>query len=288
MRKIYVMLILVLFCLVQVRAQENPTYQIFNKKGKKINFGKMMKELTDADIILFGEQHNDAVLHWLQLQVTKSVHEKYPLVLGAEMFEADDQVLMDEYLNGVITESHFTTEGKMWKNYKTDYKPVLDFAKTNNLRFIATNIPRRYASLVNRKGLGALDELAEEAKTWIAPLPIEVDLEQAGYKWMIETMGQHSGGEPANIARSQASKDATMAHFILKNFEAGKKYIHYHGSFHSNNFEGIYYYLAKGNASLKVMTIASANQEDISKISEDNKALADFIIVTPKDGSKSY
>ena len=271
-----------------LNAQKHPAYQIYNKKGKAINYGKMVKEFAAADVILFGESHNNAVIHWLQLQLTKSLGDQYPLVLGAEMFEADDQVLMDEYLKGLITESHFTTEGKMWRNYKTDYKPLLDYAKSNKLKFVATNIPRRYASLVNKQGLDGLDQLTDEAKKWIAPLPIEVNLELPGYKWMIETMGKHAGGDPANIARSQASKDATMAHFILQNMEEGKKFIHYHGTFHSNNFEGIYHYLLKNNPNLKVMTIATVDQDQISKISEDNKGLADFVIVTPKDSPKTY
>jgi uncharacterized iron-regulated protein len=288
MNRTFTILFLFAFSTLNLIAQSNPTYQIFNKKGKSVNYGKMMKSLEEADVILYGEQHNDAVNHWLQLQVTKSIHAKSPVILGAEMFEADDQVIMDEYLKNLITEKQFTTEGKMWNNYKTDYKPLLDYAKSNDLRFIATNIPRRYASLVNKQGLEGLDQLTDEAKTWIAPLPIEVDLELPGYKWMIDTMGQHATGDPANIARSQASKDATMAHFILQNLEAGKKFIHYHGSFHSNNFEGIFYYLMKGNPSLKIVTIANVNQESLDKISEDNLGKADFTIITPADGAKSY
>ena len=266
-----ILLIFAVFLIAQeLSAQGHPAYQLFNKKGKPVNYGKMVKALEEADIILFGEQHNNALNHWLQLQVTKSIHAKHPVTLGAEMFEADDQVLLDEYLADLITENHFITEGKTWKNYKTDYKPLLDYAKENELRFIATNIPRRYASLVNKEGLEGLNQLVEEAKNWIAPLPIEVDLEQSGYKWMIETMGKHAGGDPANIARSQASKDATMAHFILKSFETGKKFIHYHGSFHSKDFQGIYHYLLKANLNLKVMTIASHDQDDIKKLAEEN------------------
>ena len=176
----------------------------------------------------------------------------------------------------------------MWNNYETDYKPLVEYAKENELRFVATNIPRRYASLVNREGLESLEKLSDEAKSWIAPLPIEVDLTLPGYAWMIEMMGGHTKGDPANIAKSQASKDATMAHFILENLVEGTQFIHYHGTFHSNNFEGIYHYLKKAQSDLKIVTIASVAQASIDKIEEDNASLASFIIVTPTDSPKSY
>ncbi len=286
MKKILV--VFLLYCGLGMQAQDLPVYTIFNKKAKSVNYGKMMRQLAEADVVLFGEQHDDAVVHWLQLQVIKSLHKDFPLVLGAEMFESDNQVILDEYLAGIITHKHFTTEAKIWKNYDTDYKPLLDFAKENQLPFVATNIPRRYASMVSREGLEGLNKLSAEARKWVAPLPIEVDLTRSGYAWMIETMGAHAQGDPANIARAQASKDATMAYFITRHLEAGKKFVHFHGTFHSNNFQGIYDYLKAARPDLKIVTIASVNQQGISQLEEENKALADFIIATPADGPRSY
>lgn len=286
MKKLLVTLLL--FCGVAIQAQELPVYSIFNKKARSASYGKMVRQLAEADVILFGEQHNDAVVHWLQLQVVKSLHEDFSLVLGAEMFESDNQVILNEYLSGLITHQQLTAEAKVWKNHKTDYKPLLDFARNNELPFVATNIPRRYASMVSREGLEGLDKLTEEARKWVAPLPIEVDLTRSGYAWMIETMGSHAQGDPANIAKAQASKDATMAYFIVQNLEAGKKFIHFHGTFHSNNFQGIYDYLKASRPDIKIVTIASVNQQVISQLEEKNKALADFTIVTPEDGPKSY
>lgn len=286
MKKLLV--VIFLCCGVATQAQELSVYTIFNKKARSVGFGKMLRQMDEADVILFGEQHNDAVVHWLQLQLVKSLHNKSPLMLGAEMFESDNQVILNEYLAGLITHQQFITEAKVWKNHKTDYQPLLDFAKENNLPFVATNIPRRYASLVNREGLEGLDQLSSEAKAWIAPLPIEVDLTLSGYAWMIETMGGHAQGDPANIAKAQASKDATMAHFIEQNLQEGKKFIHFHGTFHSNDFQGIYDYLKKSRPDLNIVTIASVDQKSIAKLAEDNKALADFVVVTPADGPKSY
>lgn len=286
MKRLLLAIMLVMTTVSQ--AQDLPGYAIFNQKGKSVNFGKMIKQLQQADIILFGELHNDAVVHWLELQVLKAIHAKSEVVVGAEMFESDDQVILDEYMAGTIKHSHFTTEAKIWKNYATDYKPLVDYAKENEIPFVATNIPRRYASLVSREGLQALDKLSDEAKGWIAPLPIQVDIGLPGYRWMIETMGSHSPGDPADMARSQASKDATMAHFITNNLVPGSKFLHYHGTFHSNNFEGIYYYLTRKNPELKIMTIASVNQSSLDKLESENLGLASFVLVVPEDSPKTY
>ena len=101
-------------------------------------------------------------------------------------------------------------------------------------------------------------------------------------------MGTHGSTESAeNIARAQAAKDATMAHFILKNMNDGK-FIHYNGTYHSNNFDGINEYLRKGNPNIKIITISPVEQEDISKLSDESKNLADFIIAIPVDMTKTY
>jgi uncharacterized iron-regulated protein len=271
-------------------AQDKPAYILYTKDGKATKYAKMMKAIGDADIVLFGENHNNALIHWLELQVTKSMYEQDSnLSLAAEMFEADDQLIIDEYLAGKYDHKMFSDEVKLWKNYGTDYKPLLDFAKDHDLPFVASNIPRRYARMVYKRGINSLDSLDEGAKSYIAPLPFEIDLSLPGYKYMIESMGAHAPqGSIENMAKSQASKDATMAHFILQAFENGNRVIHYNGAFHSNNFDGINHYLREGNRELKIITISMADQEDISQLDEDNKELADYIFAIPNDMTKTY
>ena len=135
-------------------AQDKKAYQLFDKNGKKVNYGKLLKAAEKAQVILFGEYHNNAVVHWLQLELTKDLAEKKPLILGAEMIEADNQKQLDQYLNGEINQKKLDSTARLWPNYKTDYKPLVDFAKAKKLPFIATNIPRRFASMVSKKGFG--------------------------------------------------------------------------------------------------------------------------------------
>lgn len=289
MKKIFT-LIFTLSLSVFALAQDLPSYRILDKDGNSTDFQQLVDASNAHQVVLFGELHNNAIGHWLQLKLSEAMMEANSnLVFGAEMFESDNQLLMNEYLNGIITLAQLETEGKMWNNFKTDYKPLLDLAKNNNRPFIATNIPRRYASVVNKQGLDGLAKLDASAKQYIAPLPFQVDLDLPGYKWMIETMGAHApGGQSANIAMAQASKDATMAYFIMQNLREDAPFIHYHGTFHSNNFEGIYWYLKQANADMKILTIAMVEQADISQLSEENLGLADFIILLPSDSPKSY
>ncbi len=281
---LFIILLLPCFCF----GQEKPAYRLFASDGKEIRYEKMIKELEKADVVFFGEQHNDPISHWMELQVMKSLYEKNnQLALAMEMFEADDQLVVNEYLKGVIEERQLLSETKVWDNYKTDYKPLVEFAKEKKLSVIASNIPRRYANLVYRKGIQALDSLAVDAKQWLAPLPFEIDLELPGYKSMITAMGPHaSAGTAANMARSQASKDVTMAYFILKNKQS--QVYHVNGAYHSQNGEGIIWYLKKAQPSLKIATIHVAEQSEIDKLDEANKKAADFIICVPKDMTKTY
>lgn len=274
---------------------DKPAYLLYSSKGKTLKYSKMIDKLAEADIVLFGELHNNALVHWLQLEVIKDLEKaEKPLILGAEMFEADDQLIVNEYLGGTIEARHLESEAKVWNNYQTDYKPLLDFAKTNNFPFVATNVPRRYASLVARQGLAALDSLDAAAKGYIAPLPIVVDMELPGYQNMMSMMGGHSGSskhggmQAKNMVSAQAIKDATMAHFILQNLEENSTFVHFNGSYHSDNFEGIYWYLKEARPELNIVTISSVEQEDITSWKEELEGRADYIISIPANMTKTY
>jgi uncharacterized iron-regulated protein len=262
-------------------------YMIFDSKGKACHYSKMLEKAREADVVLFGEQHDNPINHWLEQELTKDLYEtkKENLVLGAEMFEADDQVVVNEYLNGSLTEKTFKDECKLWTNFTSDYKPLLDFAKKSKLRFIATNVPRRYANMVYTRGLEKLDSIEPEARRWIAPLPIAYDKTLKCYADIFAAAKGH-GGE--NLPKSQAIKDATMAYFILKNLSDGQTFIHYNGSYHTDNHLGIEWYLKQARPYLKIVTIGSTEQDSIEDLNKENKGLGDFILVTPTSMSKTY
>ncbi len=283
MYKLIVLTLLLTFS-VSSHGQNKPAYKLFNSKGHKISYKKVLKKMKKADVVLFGEHHNNPIVHWLQYEFTKDLAAGQDLVLGAEMLEADNQKQLNNYLDGSSNQQQLDTLARLWNNYITDYKPLVDLSKKHHFPFIATNIPRRFAKKVFRGGFEVLDSLTNQEKTWMPPLPLKYDASLSQYVKMKAMMGGHGGD---NLPKAQACKDATMAYFILKN--RGKSlFVHYNGSFHSDYHEGIYWYLKQGNPTLKILTITVEEQEDVKKFNKEIKGKADVIIVTPTSMTKTY
>lgn len=293
MRKIYLgILCLVALISVEAQSQELRSHQIYNQEKEPVNFGEMAKALRSYDVVLFGEFHNNPVIHWLQLKLTQELFQhSQELVLGAEMLEADNQLILDEYLEGIMDTKRFEAEMRLWTNYATDYKPLVELARKNDLRFIATNIPRRYASLVSKQGMESLNSLSQKAKSHIAPLPIEVDTLTPGYADMLNMMKLHSseGMQPMNFVAAQAVKDATMAHFINANLPTEGTFIHFNGDYHSKQFGGIYWYLSRLNPQIKIAVIAVfEDKEETLDFPEKEEYPATFSIVVPASFTKTH
>ena len=263
-------------------------FQIYTSTGKKVDFKKVVKATQSKKAVFFGEYHNNPISHWLQFELTREMHaiHKKNLVLGAEMFEADNQFILDEYLNGFISAKNYQNEVRLWPNYNTDYKPLVEYAKENKIAFIATNIPRRYANMVYKKGVESLKELSDLAKSYIVPLnKFEFDSTVTCYKELIISMAGHGG---VNMATAQAIKDATMAYFILKNANNNKVFLHYNGAYHSDNYQGIMHYLKKDLAPELMLSISTIEQKDINSLDAENKGIADFIICVPESMTKTH
>lgn len=277
--------ILVLLVPVLIFAQEKSPYALFTKSGNKTNYAKLLREASQSEVVLFGEYHDNSVVHWLELELAKDLTKQTALTLGAEMLEADNQSQVNAYLAKKITQKQLDSLARLWPNYKTDYKPLVDWAKEKSLPFIATNVPRKYASLVYKKGFDALLELPDQEKAWMSPLPIFYDASLPGYANMLAEMGGH-GGE--NLPKAQAIKDATMAYFIEKNLPKKGVFLHYNGTYHSDNFEGIGFYLKRALPELKIITISTVTQADLNALAPENVSKADFILVIDEDVTKTY
>lgn len=266
-------------------SQDKPAYILYNAKGKKVSYKKMLKFLKDQEVLLIGELHNNPISHWMELEITKDLSPYQPIILGAEMFERDNQTGLELYLNGKINAKGLDTTVRLWRNYSTDYAPLLNLAKERKWPFIASNVPRKYASQVARGGFQVLDNLSELEKTWLAPLPIAYDAQLPGYQKMLTMMGGHAS---EHMPKAQALKDATMAHSILRHWKPGTLFIHYNGSYHSEYHEGIVWYLRQQKPQLKIATIATVSQANIGILEAEHLGKADFILCVEDDMTGTY
>ena len=252
----------------------------------------MIKLAQAADVFFFGELHNDPIGHWLEQDILRDLVDKKGkkrVVAGAEMFERHQQKGLTQYLTGAIEEKEFVDSTGTWPNYKTDYRPVVEYCKEQEIPFIATNVPRRYARKVAIEGPASLDTLPEVEKRLMTPLPFEIDYTLPSYVAIKEMMGGHGHGmNMDNFIAAQAVKDATMAHFILENWKKGQLFYHLNGSYHSDSKEGIAWYLTQAKPEITIVNLTVVKQSDLGKVEDEHLGKADIIIVVPERMATSY
>ena len=275
-------------------AQELPAthYKIYSTSAQKIiTPDDIVNDMANADVLFFGEEHNDSTAHYLEFSLLKKLSEKYPqkTALSMEMFQTDCQLVLNEYLAGLIREKNLVTDARTWPNYK-DYKPLIELAKSNHLPVIATNAPTRYTNMVTRGGLDALKQLDAQAKSYLAPLPIDTAT-GAYYDKFAKIMGGHASMPGMQIYQSQNLWDATMGWSIAKFLKnhSGFKVLQLNGGFHSEEKLGAVAQLKKYAPKLRVLNIAtyiddSFDKPDWSKL----VGMADYIILTDPKLPKTF
>ena len=261
------------------------SYKIFETKTKKsISIAELIKKTKNADVLFFGEEHNDSIGHLLETQIFSGLLQSYPgTALSMEMFSTDVQVVMDEYLSGVISEKNFIKEARAWNNYQ-DYRPLIELAKQNKANVITANAATRYSNAVTFSGLNKLNDFPAASKAFLPPLPVDTATGRY-YNKFTETLGGHDMGT-MKIYQTQNLWDATMAwsiaRYALQN--QGKKIFQVNGRFHSDEHLGIINQLKKYAPKLQLLNISCFAAEDISNPDWTKKQaeLSDFIILTSK------
>lgn len=270
-------------------------FVIYDGKGSVTTYSEMLDDISGYDVVLFGELHNDPISHWLELSIAQDLYEicGEGLTIGAEMWERDNQLVLDEFLkDSLIDLGTYIENSRMWTNFATDYLPVLQFADEKDIPFVATNVPRRYARMVSDRGLTVLDSLDQEAYNYLPPLPIEMDFDEKNYVYISEIFKNMSGmpsrkSDVRNLVEAQALKDACMAYFISKNMTDGGAFFHFHGELHSAYRSAIAFYLKKYAPGTRIATISVMEAEDPGR-AKPEKGRADYIIAVPQTMTKTY
>lgn len=276
-------------------------YRVYSvKQGREVSLREIAADMDNYDVLMFGEEHNDSVTHFLEASMLELLYLKFGdnLALSMEMFDRDVQPVMDEYLKGFIQERHFIKDSRAWSNYN-DYKPMVTYAKGKKLDVICANAPMRYTNLAGRKGQAALQELPEWARDYMAPLPYDT----ASGEYYLKLLAMMGGGASDtgskshmkhgsfNLVVAQSLWDATMAYSITRYMKKNKdkKIMHVNGKFHSDEGFAVVSQLYNYSSKIKPLVISTSSDEDFPKIKWENyRKNGDYIIITDPNVPRTY
>jgi uncharacterized iron-regulated protein len=279
--------------------KQSANVRVYDSTGKQVTLDEVVEAMSKIEVVFVGETHNDALAHQLEAQLLERAEARYgsktdskrTLVLSLEMFERDVQTTLDEYLKGLIPERMFFKDSRPWSNYQSDYRPLVEFARTNNLQVLAANAPARYANMVSRLGRNSLAGLPEASKAWIAPLPYGEagPAYAAKFNRLMESMPPgHETGAQRNLLDAQVLRDATMAYAIAQNLKGQKSplLIHVTGIFHVEGRMGVPEQLETYRPRTPMLVIAILPAREASAVdAESLKKRGDFVILTGVGGA---
>ncbi len=267
-------------------------YKIYNTQTQKFaTIDDIIAQMDKADVLFFGEEHNDSTGHQLEYLLLNKLASSYPgkMALSMEMFETDCQTVLNEYLAGLIREKNFRIDARVWPNYK-DYQPLIEFARSNHVPVIAANAPARYTNMVNRLGLNSLQQLDATGKSYLPPLPI--DTATGAYLAKFDQiMGGHVSMPGMQMYQAQNLWDATMGWSIAKFAKAhrGYKVLQINGGFHSEEKLGIPGQLKHYDSKVRVLNIAVYSDDNFDNPDWSKFArMGDFIILTDPKLPKTF
>lgn len=280
-----------------------PHYRAFDAKGNAVTLQAIVDSLEHADVLFVGETHDNAVAHLLEAELLRRTDETYgppsthrrALALSLEMFERDVQTVLDEYLAGLITERHFLLSSRPWKNYETDYKPLVEYARAHHLPIIAANAPARYVSRVSSQGPDSLRALPQVAvKSWLPPLPFPAASEGYAAKFnrfiggdtptpAAGTSAQSNPHGGLHLLEAQTLRDASMAYAISEYLKRGRDplVVQVNGTFHSEERMGVPEQLAHYRSKTRAVVVTIIPADGFPNFDAATQGrLGDFIIIT--------
>jgi len=300
-------------------------YRVFTGAGEPASLDDIVAEMGRHEVVFIGEAHDDPTGHMLEAELLARAYEAYgtpgaaeadggaarPVALSLEFFQHDAQLILDEYLDGLITEKAFRKDSRPWPRYETDYRPLIEFSKENGLSVIAANAPRRYATRVTMNGRESLSDLSPEALASLAPLPYGQPSEAYRNQWIqvimevMEEEGMKCGlpipepaeGEEAvespapagshdnmgNQLDSQVLWDATMAWWISEYLarQPDALVLHMVGGFHVERGTGTPEHLEAYRRGTSRMIVVLQPVEDIDAFEPAPEGeWGDFVIQT--------
>jgi len=273
------------------QTQTDPPRRVIDgQTGEARPWAAMIDELAQADVVFVGEQHDDPNTHKLELAILKELAAKgRPVTLAMEMFERDVQGPVTNYGAGKLAEPEFLKFSRPWPRYASDYKPLVDFANSQKLPVVASNVPRPFASEVSKAGFAALEpKTAAERKWFAADLQCPTGGDEYYLKFL-EAMGTHPDASADRFYFAQCVKDETMGESIADSYAAGSiggkrpLIVHVNGAFHSDFHYGTVSRVQRRLPGKRIAVVTVVPVDNIETETPDatERRRGDYLVYTP-------
>lgn len=251
--------------------------QLLKSDGSSATFQDIQNQFLDRNVLILGEEHNDKIGHEWKLELIQTLSHNVNFSISMEMLERDQQIIINEYMNGLYDEAMFQENMRLWNNW-SDYRPIFEFARARKIKVYAANPPRRYVRAISRKGVDVWNEFSSLAYLYLPNLEMVQKYRDPAYETKFsEALGGHHTKSLENFLLAQHIWDESMAEIIEREVKKSQKVIHINGRFHSDNFMGVTHRLKVRQISVVTISILP---EKYFLNTKDWQKLADFIVVT--------
>lgn len=122
--------------------------------------------MARRDVVLLGEEHDNADHHRWQLQTLAVLHALHPrIVIGFEAFPRRVQPVLDRWVAGELSAQEFIAQSdwhKVWSFPPELYLPLFEFARANRIPMLALNVERTLTGAVRKQGWDAVPQEQRE------------------------------------------------------------------------------------------------------------------------------
>jgi uncharacterized iron-regulated protein len=279
----------------QLPSSPAPSYtphRVYDTHKKQfIDFESLVARIVSADVVFVGEEHDDPATHRMELALLEGIgRRRDSVVVALEMFERDVQPALDRYLAGAETEAELLSSSRPWKNYSGDYRPLVELARARGWPVVASNVPRRLATMVSRAGLSGLDTLSPASRP-DAALALSCP-EDEYFDRFSKAMGDMAGHGPEapdsasprtrmiRMYQAQCLKDETMGESVARVWRPGRLVVHYNGSFHTDFRLGTTARAARRSQGARVVVVTAVPIGDLDRVnpSKEDRKRADYLL----------
>jgi uncharacterized iron-regulated protein len=203
------------------------------RTGQSIDRGELFRDLVaKTSVVLLGESHTDADHHRWQLYTLAALYGRGGnIVIGFEAFPRRLQAVLDDWVEGKLTEDAFLKASEwrqVWGYDAALYMPLFQFARLNRIPMVALNVEQKLVSRVGQQGWESVP--ASEREGLSDPAPASAAYQRELARVYLVKKALPPGADPISVSQGpslpepdEAAVDEAMKQPEFKRFVAAQQ-----------------------------------------------------------------